>query len=52
LQIVAPSHNLRDLIQFVDAAATPSLLPIIRPQQQAELLAFVPGDPTGEHQPG
>ena len=43
------SHKLRDIIQFVDRAPTPSLLPIFRSQQQAELLALILGDPTAEH---
>jgi hypothetical protein len=40
---------LRDIIQFVDRTPTPSLLPIFRSQQQAELLALVLGEPTIEH---
>jgi predicted nucleotidyltransferase len=43
------SHELRDIIQFVDRTPTPSLLPIFRSQQQAELLAFILGDPAAEH---
>ena len=45
----ATSHELRDIIQFVDRAPTPSLLPIFRSQQQAELLALILGDPSTEH---
>ena len=40
---------MRDIIQFVDRAPTPSLLPIFRSQQQAELLALILGDPATEH---
>ena len=43
------SHNLRVIIQVVDKSSTPSLLPIFRSQQQAELLALVLGDSTVEH---
>ena len=43
------SYKLRDIIQFVDKSPTPSLLPIFRSQQQAELLALILGDPTAEH---
>ena len=43
------SHELRDIIQFVDRSPTPSLLPIFRSQQQAELLALILGDPSIEH---
>jgi hypothetical protein len=43
------SHKLRDIIQFVDRRPTPSLLPIFRSQQQAELLALILGDPSTEH---
>ena len=43
------SHKLRDIIQFVDRTPTPSLLPIFRSQQQAELLALILGDPVTEH---
>ena len=42
-------HNLRDIVHVVDKAPTPSLLPIFRSQQQAELLALVLGDPAAEH---
>jgi DNA-binding transcriptional ArsR family regulator len=47
--IRSTSHELRDIIQFVDRAPTPSLLPILRSQQQAELLALILGDPAIEH---
>jgi hypothetical protein len=43
------SHKLRDIIQFVDRQPSPSLLPIFRSQQQAELLALILGDTTTEH---
>jgi DNA-binding transcriptional ArsR family regulator len=43
------SHNLRDIIHVVDKSPTPSLLPIFRSQQQAELLALILGDPGVEH---
>ena len=43
------SHKMRDIIQFVDRTPTPSLLPIFRSQQQAELLALILGDPSIEH---
>lgn len=36
------------MIQVVDKSPSPSLLPIFRSQQQAELLALVLGDPTAE----
>ena len=42
------SHDLRDIIQFVDRTPSPSLLPIFRSQQQAELLALILGDPDAE----
>ena len=47
--IRSTSHKLRDIIQFVDRSPTPSLLPIFRSQQQAELLALILGDPSTEH---
>jgi DNA-binding transcriptional ArsR family regulator len=43
------SHKLRDIIQFVDRKPTPSLLPIFRSQQQAELLALLLGDSSTEY---
>ncbi|MSW21421.1 MAG: MarR family transcriptional regulator [Actinobacteria bacterium] len=46
---LSSSYKLRDIIQFVDKSPTPSLLPIFRSQQQAELLAVILGDPTAEH---
>jgi DNA-binding transcriptional ArsR family regulator len=39
---------LRSIIHFVDKAPAPSLLPIFRSRQQAELLALLLGDPTLE----
>ena len=47
--MVSTSYDLRDTIQIVDKSPTPSLLPIFRSQQQAELLALLLGDPTAEH---
>jgi predicted nucleotidyltransferase len=38
-------HNLGDIIQVVEKSSTPPLLPILRSQQQAELLAMLLGDP-------
>ena len=46
---LSTSYKLRDIIQVVDKSSTPSLLPIFRSQQQAELLALILGDPTAEH---
>jgi DNA-binding transcriptional ArsR family regulator len=40
---------MSDNIQIVNKSSSPSLLPIFRSQQQAELLAFIFGDPTAEH---
>jgi hypothetical protein len=40
---------MRDNIQIVERTPSPSLLPIFRSQQQAELLALVLGDPSTEH---
>jgi DNA-binding transcriptional ArsR family regulator len=37
-------HNLGSIIQYVDKSPSPSLLPILRSQQQAELLALLLGD--------
>lgn len=36
------------MFHFVDRAPAPSLLPVFRSQQQAELLALILGDPTNE----
>jgi predicted nucleotidyltransferase len=38
-------RNLSNIIQVVDKSAPPPLLPILRSQQQAELLALLLGDP-------
>lgn len=38
------SRELRDIIQFVDKSPAPSLLPIFRSHQQAELLALLLSD--------
>ncbi len=43
------SYEMRISIQVVDRSPTPSLLPIFRSQQQAELLALILGDPSIEH---
>lgn len=37
-------HELRCAIRFVDRTGSPSLLPVFRSQQQAELLALLLGD--------
>src|SRR5262245_30466277 len=39
---------MNDIIQYVDRSPAPSLLPILRSQQQAELLAVLLGDPALE----
>lgn len=39
---------MSDIIHFVDKSAAPSLLPIFRSQQQAEILLLVLGDPDRE----
>lgn len=39
---------MRDIVHVVDKSPAPSLLPILRSQQQGELLALVLGDPTIE----
>jgi len=36
---------LRSILQFVDRTPSPSLLPILRSQQQGEILALLLGDP-------
>ena len=46
---LSTSHKPQDIIQFVEKSPTPSLLPIFRSQQQAELLALILGDPAAEH---
>jgi DNA-binding transcriptional ArsR family regulator len=38
-------HELRDTLRFVERSPAPSLLPIFRSTQQAELLAALLGDP-------
>jgi DNA-binding transcriptional ArsR family regulator len=38
-------HELKSIIQFVDRRPAPSLLPILRSQQQGEILALLLGDP-------
>jgi DNA-binding transcriptional ArsR family regulator len=41
-------HELESILQFVDRAPSPSLLPILRSQQQGEILALLLGDPDQE----
>jgi DNA-binding transcriptional ArsR family regulator len=36
---------MKSILQFVDRSGTPSLLPILRSQQQGEILALLLGDP-------
>jgi DNA-binding transcriptional ArsR family regulator len=36
---------MKSIVQFVDKAAAPSLLPVLRSQQQGEILALLLGDP-------
>jgi DNA-binding transcriptional ArsR family regulator len=36
---------MKSIFQFVDKAAAPSLLPVLRSQQQGEILALLLGDP-------
>ena len=43
------SHIVGGIVQYVDRTGSPSLLPIFRSQQQAELLALVLGDASVEH---
>jgi DNA-binding transcriptional ArsR family regulator len=38
-------HEMKSIIHFVDRTPTPSLLPIMRSQQQGEILALLLGDP-------
>jgi DNA-binding transcriptional ArsR family regulator len=38
-------HKLKSILQFVDRRPAPSLLPILRSQQQGEILALLLGDP-------
>jgi DNA-binding transcriptional ArsR family regulator len=38
-------HKLKSILQFVDRKPAPSLLPILRSQQQGEILALLLGDP-------
>jgi hypothetical protein len=38
-------HKLKSILQFVDRTPTPSLLPILRSQQQGEILALLLEDP-------
>src|SRR5215472_1018811 len=45
LPAVSIIHELRRNLHFVDKTPAPSLLPILRSQQQAEILALLLGDP-------
>ena len=38
-------HKLKSTLQFVDRQPAPSLLPVLRSQQQGEILALLLGDP-------
>jgi DNA-binding transcriptional ArsR family regulator len=38
-------HEVKSILQFVDRRPAPSLLPILRSQQQGEILALLLGDP-------
>ena len=38
-------HKLKSILQFVDRQPAPSLLPVLRSQQQGEILALLLGDP-------
>jgi DNA-binding transcriptional ArsR family regulator len=39
---------MKSILQFVDRASTPALLPVLRSQQQGEILALLLGDPDQE----
>jgi DNA-binding transcriptional ArsR family regulator len=41
-------HDMESTLQFVDKRSLPSLLPILRSQQQGEILALLLGDPALE----
>jgi len=47
--VVGTIHNLDDNIQVVDKSSTPSLLPILRSQQQGELLFRLLGRPDDQY---
>jgi len=38
-------HKLKSILQIVDRQPAPTLLPILRSQQQGEILALLLGDP-------
>ena len=38
-------REVKSIVQFMDRAAAPSLLPVLRSQQQGEILALLLGDP-------
>ena len=45
-RLASPSfHKMNSILQFVDRQPAPSLLPILRSQQQGEILALLLGDP-------
>src|SRR5258706_12275122 len=41
-------HEMKGILQFVDRVPAPTLLPILRSQQQGEILALLLGDPDQE----
>lgn len=41
-------HKLKSILQFVDRSGAPLLLPILRSQQQGEILALLLGNPDSE----
>jgi DNA-binding transcriptional ArsR family regulator len=46
--MVLSIHKMKNIIQFVERKPAPSLLPILRSQQQGEILALLLGDPALE----
>jgi DNA-binding transcriptional ArsR family regulator len=44
----ATVHKMKSILQFVERGATPSLLPILRSQQQGEILSLVLDNPDSE----
>jgi DNA-binding transcriptional ArsR family regulator len=48
LELYATCHELKSILQFVDRSAAPLLLPILRSQQQGEILALLLGNPDSE----
>ena len=48
LAVIGPPgifHKLKSILQIVDRSRTPPLLPVLRSQQQGEILALLLGDP-------